>query len=551
MQYVVRGGGNNKTIHPLYGIFVESVFWLLVVGYAILVASWANFSVIDDHTFIKTLFIGEHIPFFISVDGGRFYPLDGQEWNVLSYLFSPNAKIFYAFNALCLIVVVWCLRYALLRFVHSYTQSLYARYVVYGFILLCIFSPTFITAWLRLYVPERMEFVFFSLFLACYMHVVYTHANVKSWIMLALGVVCANFALYYKETAFVMLGAFGFMHFILGYKQSLRIHKVFDIALVASSVVWLLVYIIVVVAHKHTTGSYGDTPYNQLLVMTKVIFTYVLQEPFLFVAVPLFVLYRIFMVLSKKSSCIPLLDASLVAALVLCAEYIVLKIGDIHYPLPAYIFGLVGLVGMGVYYWRQRIIRVIYIVCLVLYISNSIFVSAYQFAFYKVVPNNFQDTLGFLSAYTKDHPNTHIYLEGVNRASGVEVYHSFGSWLKFYGAEDFDLYSDTQVDNILLGKEEPNSPYSVFRSNAIVPKQSGDIVILTPYTLLNITQEQFKEFEQRYELLHISDFGYEIPRLGIKAFIKAFMHNKGAQGEVMLNQNIYGLPLYFYIYKVR
>ncbi|WP_394950444.1 hypothetical protein [uncultured Helicobacter sp.] len=46
-------------------------------------------------------------------------------------------------------------------------------------------------------------------------------------------------------------------------------------------------------------------------------------------------------------------------------------------------------------------------------------------------------------------------------------------------------------------------------------------------------------------------FGYEIPRLGIKAFIKAFMHSKGAQGEVMLNQNLYGLPLYFYIYKVR
>lgn len=80
MKYVVRGGGgNNKIIHPPYGIFVESAFWLLVVGYAILVASWANFSVIDDHGFIKTLFIGEYIPFFISVDGGRFYPLDGQE----------------------------------------------------------------------------------------------------------------------------------------------------------------------------------------------------------------------------------------------------------------------------------------------------------------------------------------------------------------------------------------------------------------------------------------------------------------------------------------
>ena len=267
-------------------------------------------------------------------------------------------------------------------------------------------------------------------------------------------------------------------------------------------------------------------------------------------ALPYFVLYRIYQVFVKKSPFVPLLDSALVAALVLCAEYVALKIGDIHYLLPAYIFGLVGLVGMGVYHWGARIIKAIYVLCLVIFLGNSMFMSAYQFTFYKVVPNNFQDTLAFLTKYTTQNPHTHIYLEGVNRASGVEVYHSFGAWLNFYGAKDFDLYSDIEVDNVLLGKEKPDSPYSVFRSNAIVPKQSGDIVVITPYTHDNITTDSLAELESQYELLHISSFGYEIPRLGLKAFVKAFMRER-VQGEIILSQNTFGLPLYFYVYKVR
>lgn len=516
----------------------------------LLVACWAHFSVIDDHTFTKTLFVGEPIPLFIFADIGRFFPLDGQEWNILSAIFTPEASVFYAFNAICLIVVMWCLRYVLFRFTAHHTQSCNTPYLVYGALLLCLFSPAFITAWLRLFVPERMEFVFCSLFLASYMYVVYARMSARAWIFLALGVVCANLALYYKETAFAMLGAFGFAHFVLDYKNSSKITKIFDIALVLSSAVWLLVYAVVVLAQKQGSGSYGDTPYNQLIVMTKVVFNYILQEPFLFVAIPCFVLYRIYQVFVKKSPFLPLLDSALIAALVLCAEYIALKIGDIHYPLPAYVFGLIGLVGIGMYYWRARIIRAIYVLCLVIFVGNSAFMSLYQIAFYKLVPNNFQDTLHFLSDYITQNPDTRIYLEGVNRASGVEVYHSFGAWLSFYGASKFDLYSDTAVDNVLLGKEKPNSPYSVFRSNAIVPKQSGDIVVLTPYTRDSITTDSLAELESKYELLHRSDFGYEIPRLGFKAFIKALMRDR-VQGEMILSQNAFGLPLYFYVYKVR
>ncbi len=203
--------------------------------------------------------------------------------------------------------------------------------------------------------PERMEFVFFSIFLACYMYVVYSQASIRAWVFLVLGVVCANLALYYKETAFAMLGVFGFVHFVLDYKNSSKITKTFDVALVLSSVVWLVVYALVVLAQKQGSGSYGDTPYNQVIVMIKVVFNYILQEPFLFVALPCFVLYRIYQVFVKKSPFVPLLDSALVAALVLCAEYVALKIGDIHYLLPAYIFGLVGLVGMGVYHWGHAL----------------------------------------------------------------------------------------------------------------------------------------------------------------------------------------------------
>ena len=551
----IRMGGGYRLSYWL-------IFYSFIAIYAVFIASFANFSIIDDHNLVSTLLVNSYIPLshHIIPQIGRFFPLDGQDLNILAFLFSPSPSVFYTFNAACMVLVVLCLVYALEVFLkHTLDSSTQAKNlpqnlhkIIYFGILILLLSPSFITAWLRLFVPERMEFVFLALFLACYAYVLSHNKGKVCTFMLMFGVVFANIALYYKETAFAMILTFGFVHLILGFKNLAFRVRIFDVALILSALVWVVVYVIVILLQKESSGFYGDSPYNQMIVIAKVLLNYILNEPFLFIGIPLLLGFRIYKVFVRKEKILPLLDSSLVACFTLLAEYVVLKINDIHYPLPAYIFGIVGIIACVILYFKSVYIKLVGGICVLIFILNSLPFFVYQGAFYKFVPNNFQASLQFLSTYTKQNPNTRIFLEGVNRASGVEVYGSFGKWLNYYKALDFDLCSDLEIDNVFLGKEEPNSPYSVFRSNAIIPKQSGDVLILMPYTTYEITSESLRTFEEKYKLLYKSEFGYNIPKLGIKSLLKAIaLHKLENRGEMILSQNTFGLPLGFYIYKVR
>lgn len=153
----------------------------------------SGFSVIDDHTLLHTLFADKPIGFFIQPSIGRFYPLDGQDLNILSLLFGTSASVFYAFNALCVWVVIFALRYALRVFLREITESADINSSkIYYVVDILLLSPAFIGSWLRLFVPERMEFVFLSLFLMCYAFVLGNHRKIYVNIALISGALCAN-----------------------------------------------------------------------------------------------------------------------------------------------------------------------------------------------------------------------------------------------------------------------------------------------------------------------------------------------------------------------
>ena len=74
------------------------------------------------------------LPPFIAPDNGRFYPLNGQELNVIS-VFSTSAFAFYLVNAVELIAL------ALLFF--SLTRDITGGRVALAALLLLVFSPGF------------------------------------------------------------------------------------------------------------------------------------------------------------------------------------------------------------------------------------------------------------------------------------------------------------------------------------------------------------------------------------------------------------------------
>ncbi|MGX3010950.1 hypothetical protein ACWIUD_05215 [Helicobacter sp. 23-1044] len=494
----------------------------------------ANFGIIDDHTLLSTLHLGANIPPSIMPEIGRFFPLNAFDLNIISKFFGINASAFYAFSALGALVLIICLY----RTLNYYLNSLLSMLIITAF--LC--TPAFITAFLRLFVPEKFESIFFGIFLICYIY--FLRQNSKFSALIAI--ISATIALYYKEPAFIMLGGFAFFHFIFSFKTSTLWQKILDILLCISAFIWIVAYYFIVIANKSTSGNYGDTPYNQLIVFAKISLNYLLTEPFLFIGVFGVVAYRIYLVVYKKEQINALLDALLLGAMLYLLAYLVLKIYSFHYPLPAYIFALLPLGYYFYAYFRAKFVKIIFYICIILYVLNALPSFLYQLNHYKAVPNNFATTISFLGNYLSQNPTTNIYLEGVNRASGVEVYHSFAKNLVHLGHSEFDLLSDIGVDNILLGKSDADSAYSVFKSNAMVEKKSGDLVVLTPFNT-----REFKGAES-YELLFTSTQGFNLPLLNIKSMLKIIaLKFVGENSEVILASNVYALPIHFSVYRVK
>lgn len=514
---------------------------------AFFVAYNPAFGVIDDHTLVDTLLIGKKIPLQIFVGLGRYFPLNGQELNILSSLFALSPQVFYAFNALCLILVGFLFSRSIYLLLREQTQ--YARLIAYLATLLTITTPAFMTSWLRLFVPERMEFVFFAIFFHSYV-LLYTKSTQKQWLHILLCVFSSLIALFYKETAFILLGAFAFCHIVFCFWNKEKISKL-DFTLLANCLIWIVCYFIFVLFKKTGSGMYGDSPYNRFYIFLKDVANYFSNDTLLVIGLFTFLILRFYSIVFKRERIWPFYDAMLVASFVFILSYMTLGMSTTHYALPAYLFAIPAFC----YFILQYKKNVFFLACSVLmclaFVLNCIPLSVYYSVHYKFVPINFQNTLHFLREYAKDR-KIDVYLEGTNRASCMETYVSFQSWMKYYGIQNFDFFSDIPIDNVFLGVSDKNSPYSVFRENSVVEKKSGDIVILVPYTGMMITDRIINEMKEKYQLLYVSDSGVNVPLLGFRTLAKWIgIQMTKENKKLSFSHNIYGLPIYFYVFRVR
>lgn len=163
-------------------------FYFIVSIYGIIIVFGANFGVIDDHDLLDTLLIGKKLPLFIFPEIGRFYPLDGFEYNLIS-LISVSPYAFYLYNLIQFIILIFILQKLLLEILGFRYKN-----IIFLSILILILSPGFVTAWFRLFVPERSVLFFLIIFL--YFYVLYQKEQKISYFV--LGLISANIALYYK-----------------------------------------------------------------------------------------------------------------------------------------------------------------------------------------------------------------------------------------------------------------------------------------------------------------------------------------------------------------
>lgn len=526
------------------------------------------FAVIDDHTLTQTLLIGQNIPLMhhIIPEIGRFYPLDGQDLNVLSAIFGASASVFYGFNALCVLLVGLCLSYAIATLLPALSPNVKnPRMIAYILVALLLLTPAFCGSWFRLFVPERMEFVFLSIMLASYAFVA-NNRGALSVIVLIIGALSAMIACFYKETCFILIGGFAFMHLLLTwinqrYDSSQKLNGkllAFDVLLLCACVVWVLAYYIFVIAQKTTSGRYGDTLHNPLIVFGKNLFTYIMNEPFLFVLVPLLFFYRVFAIVRaykaspKSLPFMPILDSSLCAAMAFMGAYLVLNISSAHYPLPGYTLGLVALSAIPALFGvmgsiMRRVTMVVVVFCAGIFVGNSLFYSVFTINHYKASGQNLQATLAFFSSQNK--PAT-IMLEGVDCSliEKSEICYSFEKWLEYSGVEasivpDRDLYNPLRKS-----PESKLTKADSSQSDNTKAAPQPQYLILTPFSSNPIDSDYIAKLDSSYKRIYHADHWANLGFVGIKTLMK-YMLVKDLS-NLVFSGNIWNLPGHFYTYEL-
>lgn len=530
--------------------WIKIFFYPIVLIYSGFIVMNASFGVIDDHGLLDTLLVGKEMPFFIIPEIGRFFPLDGYEYSLISNM-SLLPISFYLYNAVQFFVIIYLMYKILVEIVDGKRQN-----IIFFAILFLIFMPGFTSSWLRLFIPERSELLFFIAFLFFFLK----YQKEQKIVYLLVGLLSANIALYYKEPAFLMLGSFAFFHLVFGWKELNIKQKIFDFLLIISAFIFIVIYFFVVHVHKGDT-LYGASTINPLLVFVKNIFNYTLSDPLVvFIMLPL-VLWRIYAIIkSKKVNC--LYDAMLFSSAIYVLVFLKLNMFAHHYLLPAYAFGLVAIV---YFIFQEQLYKTIVFKFLgvltgLFLIFSSLPTGLHLMSHYKNVPNNFQDTLSFLTRYIEtkavDGQRVSIFIDGVNR-NGGEVHHSFIKYLEFRGlkSNQFDIKSD-EDDNGILPIMEPkeNASYTILSQITASNMVSGDLIIVTPYTAkyVGLDKKEISEMNDRLELLYHADSFLEIPNIGVKSVIKQFYRARQdsvKNNKVMASENIFQMPLDFYVFR--
>ncbi|MFM2484503.1 hypothetical protein [Celerinatantimonas yamalensis] len=527
----------------MFKVKMNYLLYIFITIYSLFIVYRASFGLIDDHIFLSTVFSGHSIPFFLSPEIGRFYPLDGQEYNLISFV-SHSPVAFYLWNSLEYIIFA----IVLFKIEEQLTGGSF-RGRVYLFIIYVSFIGGMANLFLRLFVPERDALFFLTI--ALFFYIQFYYKSDRNWFYGILSLICANISLYYKEPMFILVGGFSFFHLLFDYKKGYKKINPLDVLWMLSSLIFLLIYYFVIF-QNHDGSYYGQLTINKWIVHLKNSSLFFLTNPFILCLFIPFLIIRIYLLIRKRDRVNAMFDSMALSAAGYFLAIIVLNIYSPYYLMPLYLYAFFSVS------YNLNIIKKIYpklfFSCLggflFLAIFSAIPFGIHQFSVWKNVPNNFQQTVSFLKKYLDGKPvRVGIFLYGVNRNTGVEVYNSFGEFMQSenISTKKYDLKTD-EVDNNILRKAKVynSSPYSVFHQLKPQKITQEDLVVVG-----NFSQKEFnpKSFDAHYRLLFKSKSPiFNFGDYSLKSIVK-YGVNKVIGKNNFVSDNIFNLPINFYVYK--
>lgn len=492
----------TKSLEPA----IQALVLLLLAGYCVLMLWSPHLGPIDDHELLATVQQHHWLHPFIEPQNGRFFPLDGQELNLVSLL-STSPRAYYAVNAIELLIFAFLF--------YGVCVRLGGRFAALVMLLVLLVLPGFATAWLRLLVPERDELLFLTLYLWCYIRAL----DEPGAAALLGALVAANLALFTKEPAFLMLGGFSAVRLWSTSRAPRRPVFALDVATLLSCGVYVTIYYILVFRH-HTHLYAGGMPALTLFAaIAKLPGSFALNDPLVvFLGVPLFI-WRVAVVLSRRDSLEPLGDALLTGSMVYAAVFVPLDLFAPHYWLPCYAFLLPAFLVHGQRRpeaWRRAGIvlgSVAVFVLLTVAAPSAVTIAANS----RYIPRNFSALVTVLqrriTAAGHKTP-TGIYLYGIT-PQDIEIVVGLDQYLAYAGVprDSFAIFA--------AGPAGRPERYVGGRSFADGPAPAmGDIVVRTPFSHDDAESGRIDLGNPGYSLLWRSRSRYAPGDLGLRPLLK-------------------------------
>lgn len=549
------------------------VLALFSVIYALVLIGNAHLGPSDEFHFLPTLQSGKALPiygvsYFDTTKFGRFMPLAGQEYNVAA-LFSNSPTAYLALNAAQFLIVVFLLA-KILRF---YTDK---RWLVTAVLLILAASPGFVHIFFTYLLTDKNVLFYYAIFLYSYLN----FQRDGKFVYFFIALLSANAAIYYKETAFLAVGAFALVHLWFSWRQSTFRNRLLDGMLMLSGAIFIGLYLTLIYPNV-TLDLYGGSNIAPGIRFLKNLFN------FGFVTDPLLILvlfplggWRLYAVVLQKKAPAPVLDAMLIAAIVYVAAFLFLNMHGDYYLQPAYVFALPPMVwAMSRYLPYSRWAQYLSVIALVALSANTIPLGLHSITYYKYVPLNFNKAVDYLVDDIKHRDGAlraNIFLYGVGPGVGNGHYYVFGEFLKFKGLPitRFDLKTASDGRGVLPpyiaqspfdSKEEldllnrghqlriPSIPYTVFQSDKKSPIQSGDYLVVSPLSEKHVGSEIIRSLQQDYRLVYQTHSSWAVPSLSLKALLKyalsVGLNDKTKSEGFLISENILNWPDFYVFIK--
>jgi hypothetical protein len=314
-------------------ILALTFLFLLLACYIAGSLVWEDFTYYDNSHFTNGTLVGKDIPLQIVPENGRFFPLGHQEFNLIRH-FTSSVTGYHALRIVQLVFLCGIL------LVFDGQLSIQARVTL---ILLALITPSILISFSGLIYPEWNV----AFWLVCLAFSVKRFEQTQFTAWAVASVISAQFMLYYKETAFLLL-----ISFALG-RLFLRCWKVdqkgwdfnrlrdpesrLDLCLAILGV-WFFVYYLAVMFPIYSVG-YAD---EFQLSLSQAIASYLKLDLLVWTLVVV-VLARIIQVLRRKVVPALLWDGLGLAGVSSLAGYLILRMNSAYFLAPADIIAVLCL----------------------------------------------------------------------------------------------------------------------------------------------------------------------------------------------------------------